>query len=78
MRLTRLLHAMREISPVAEFALHGQTDSDNWICVIRVSQVVILESGPGELNFVLDAAIQKLKTMSQKMQAAIDREPKSG
>lgn len=79
MLLGNLVHAIRAISPVAELTIRGVPNSEDVICIIRVSQVVLIETTPALLDVALDEALQKIKTMSRKMQAfAMEDPPKSG
>jgi len=72
-KFTRLCQAVRAFTPAGEVAVRGIPDRDDWwVCTVRVSTVVIVESSAGPMEFVLDEVTRKIKSMSTRMRAVLD------
>jgi len=74
-KIRQLLRAARALSNEVDVHFRGTSDSNLWVCLIYLGKDVILfESTPDQLDAVVDAALAKLKGMSQQMQAVITPE----
>jgi len=72
MKFKKLLKTARAISPEVDIHFRATMDPNEWVCAMYFGKDVILfESVPGKLDIVVDAALDKLKGMSQQMQAVI-------
>lgn len=71
-KLRRLTEATRALSPVGQITFRGIPDRDDWlVCIVSVGEVILFESGAGPLDFVLDEALRKMSTMSQRVKVAL-------
>lgn len=72
LRLHRLTEAARAISPVGQVAFRGIPDREDWlVCIVSVGSVILFESSAGPLDFVMDEALRKLGSMSQRVKMAL-------
>lgn len=71
-RLTRLLDAVRVLSPAGEFRFKGVPESaDKWQGVVVVGGAVLVESPEGTVEDVIHTVTRKLEGMSQRMRATL-------
>jgi hypothetical protein len=69
-KVEQLLQAVHAVSDDADVHFRGTPDVNKWICLVYVGRDVILfESTPGTLGEVVDAALGKLRGMSQQIRA---------
>lgn len=71
--LDRLVRAARDISSQIEITFRGTDEENKWICIVSVGHdAVLFESDPGEIDFVIEEAVNKLKRMSQRIRIDLD------
>ena len=70
--MTRLFAAVRAIHPGAELRFAQVPDNeDMWVIRVMVGTVVVIETGGGHLDVVLQEAIKKLERLSQRILVAV-------
>lgn len=77
-RLTRLLEAVRVISPHGEFRVRGIPEEDGKCqATVVIGGVVLVESPIGTPEEVVHSVTRKLEGMSQRMRATLTPPPPS-
>lgn len=75
-KLRRLTEATRALSQVGQVTFRGIPDREDWfVCVVSVGDIILFESGAGPLDFVLDEALRKMSTLSQRVKVALHTPP---
>lgn len=78
-KLRRLTEATRAVSPIGQVSFRGIPDREDWlVCTVSVGSVILFESAAGPLDFVLDEALRKMATLSQRVKVALRQEDLNG
>ena len=57
---------------MGQVAVRGIPDREDWwVCIVSVGNVILFESSAGPMDFVLDEALRKMTTMSQRVKIAL-------
>jgi hypothetical protein len=57
---------------MGQVAVRGIPDREDWwVCIVSVGNVILFESSAGPMDFVLDEALRKMSSLSQRVKIAL-------
>ena len=73
--LEQLLSAARVITAQVSVRFQGSPEADQWVCTVSAGDAILFESTQGSLDFIIEEAALKLKSMVTKVRNALAEAP---
>ena len=73
--LAQLLTAARVITAQVSVRFQGSPEKDQWICTVSAGDAILFESTLGSLDFIIEEAALRLKSMVTKVRNALAEAP---